>query len=240
MTSKTRGALPFPPDPAAPRVGPAGPRSGAGTSAGAASGTENEFSSNVSSLLISFPDRDVVPSPAGHRITRTHRGREAAEERLDCSRSWEGPPTAPCDGAGPDRPAVGGGSVPRPARTVPRPDRTVPRPDRTIPRPDRTDRRTEPPPTADRTVLRPGRSVPRPSPVQPLSALAAGPPRSPHFSSLEPLNQPRRTRSTRRPEKFRVCRFTGSGPLCLGVLRVLRGWTLQGHETQLRDESELF
>jgi hypothetical protein len=56
---------------------------------------------------------------------------------------------------------------------------------------------------------------------------------------LEPLSQPRRTQSTRRPEQFRVCRFTASGPLCLCVLRVLRGWTLQGHEIELRDESEL-
>ena len=48
----TRGTLPFPPDPAAPRVGSAGPRSDAGTSASAASGTTNEFSSSFWSSLI--------------------------------------------------------------------------------------------------------------------------------------------------------------------------------------------
>ncbi len=48
--------LSFPPEPAAPRVGPAGPRSDAGTSAGASSGSVKEFSSDVSSPLISFPD----------------------------------------------------------------------------------------------------------------------------------------------------------------------------------------
>ena len=52
FTNGPRGPLPFPPDPAAPRVGSAGPRSDAGTSASAASGTTNEFSSSFSSSLI--------------------------------------------------------------------------------------------------------------------------------------------------------------------------------------------
>jgi hypothetical protein len=48
---RPRGAFPFPADPAAPRVGPIGPRSQAGTSAGAASGIVNHFFSNVSSSI---------------------------------------------------------------------------------------------------------------------------------------------------------------------------------------------
>ena len=43
FTNGLRGPLPFPADPAAPRVGSAGPRSGAGTIGRAASGTANEF-----------------------------------------------------------------------------------------------------------------------------------------------------------------------------------------------------
>ena len=49
---RSRGALPFPPDPAAPRVGSAGVRSAAGTAAGAASGTANGLWSHFPSSRI--------------------------------------------------------------------------------------------------------------------------------------------------------------------------------------------
>jgi hypothetical protein len=77
VTNRTRGALPFTADPAARRVGPAGARGAAGTSAGIASGTANKFSSNDSSSIRAehrFRRRTVranvltpVPTELGHR-----------------------------------------------------------------------------------------------------------------------------------------------------------------------------
>jgi hypothetical protein len=75
----TRGTLPFHPDPAAPWVDSVGPRSDAGTSASAASGTTNEFSSGFWSSLIRsgyrFPGSTVTGeiscTPASNRKSAT-------------------------------------------------------------------------------------------------------------------------------------------------------------------------